>query len=234
MTGRNFAIVTGASEGIGKAIALSLLQHGYRVALVSRSQEKLDQFLAQAGDNAQHAWAYPADLTDPLEVGQLIAEVIQREGKIDVLVNNLGRGIRRELVDTTDAEWDFLAKVNLSSAFYVCRAVLPYMRKQKAGRIVNIASRAGRCGEGDFAAYSVMKHGLVGLTRALADSEAGYGIFVNAVCPGAVATERMLSSHPDGEDAQWSKPDDVAQTVLFLLSPAARMMNGQVIDLFKK
>lgn len=232
MDKKAFVLVTGASEGIGKAIALQLLKHGYRVGLVSRSQAKLDAALAEAGDLVNRTWHYAADLTDPSQVYALIKEALHVENKIDVLVNNVGQGIRRELVNTTDEEWDFLVNTNLSSAFYTSRAVLPSMRQQQKGTIINIASRAGRRGEGDFAAYSALKHGLVGLTRALADSEKEYGIRVNAVCPGLVATERLRSGNPNLDWTNAYSPTDVAEAVLFLLSPAARFMNGQTIDMF--
>ncbi len=234
MNDLSFALVTGASEGIGKAIALKLLQNNYRVGLVSRSQKKLEAALIEAGDLAENAWAFPADLTDSTQANLLIEETLRREGEIDVLINNVGKGLRRELIDTTDEEWDFQVKINLSSAFYTCRAALPYMREGQHGRIINIASRAGRRGEGIFAAYSAMKHGLVGLTRALADSEGKYGIQVNAVCPGLVATQRLLTEKPEIDFSNANSPGDVAEAVLFLLTPAARTMNGQVIDMFSK
>ena len=154
------------------------------------------------------------------------------KAKLTYWLITVGRGIRRELVNTTDEEWDFLVNTNLSSAFYTCRAVLPSMRQQHNGTIINIASRAGRRGEGDLAAYSALKHGLVGLTRALSDSERAYGIRVNAVCPGLVATERLRSGNPNLDWSNAYSPTDVAEAVLFLLSPAARFMNGQTIDMF--
>ena len=234
MKDQKFVLVTGASEGIGKAISLALLRNGYRVGMASRSQEKLDKALTEAGDLAQFAWVYSADLTESEQVNQLVDQAIQREGKIDALVNNVGRGVRGEIVDTTDEMWDFLVKLNLSSAFYACRAALPHMRKQQSGAIVNIASRAGRVGEGELGAYSALKHGMVGLTRALADSEAKFGIRANAVCPGLVATQRMLDTLPQLDYSSANVPEDVAEAVLFLLSPAAKTMNGQVMDLYKK
>jgi NAD(P)-dependent dehydrogenase (short-subunit alcohol dehydrogenase family) len=164
----------------------------------------------------------------------MVNEVIQREGQIDVLVNNAGKGIRRELIDTSDEEWDFLVKINLSSAFYVSRAVLPHMRKQNGGKIINIASRAGRVGEGELAAYSALKHAMVGLTKALANSEAKFGIQTNAICPGLIRTQGMLTALPNLDYSKSNSPEDVAEAVLFLLSPAARTMNGQCIDLFHR
>ena len=227
------ALVTGASEGIGKAIALLLLQEGYRVVLSSRNEEKLTLTLEAFGMLSQNAVIMPADLTVSSEVNRVVESVLSTEGRIDLLVNNLGRGLPGQVIDTTDEEWDFMVKTNLSSAFYLSRAVLPIMREQGKGLVINIASRAGRCGEGDFAAYSALKHGLVGLTRALADSEGKYGIRVNAVCPGPVSTERMKTLHPTADHQDWLSPEDVAGAVHFLVSQAAKNMNGQVIDLFE-
>ena len=234
MKDQKFVLVTGASEGIGKAISFVLMRNGYRVGMASRSQEKLDKALAEAGEQAQNIRVYSADVTESKQVNHLVDKVIQQEGKIDVLVNNVGQGVRRELIDTTDEEWDYLVKLNLSSAFYMCRAVLPHMRQEKSGKIINIASRAGRVGEGELAAYSALKHGLVGLTRALGDSEKEFGIRVNAVCPGLVGTQRMLDTLPHLDYASANAPEDVAEAVLFLLSPAAKTMNGQVIDMYQR
>ncbi len=228
------AIVTGASEGIGKSISLTLLENGYKVVLVSRNNMKLKQVVNQDTFSPESFWLYPADLTNSDQVNQLVKDVEYREGKIDILVNNLGQGIRRELIETTDDEWQHLVSINLTSAFNTCRAVLPNMRKKKQGLIINIASRSGRCGEGQFAAYCAMKHGLIGLTRALADSECEYGIRVNAISPGEVATEHMLEKYADSNSPDWNTPQEIAQAVLFLLSPTSAQMNGQSVDLFKR
>ncbi len=233
-TAGKVAIVTGSSEGIGKTISLTLLETGFRVVLVSRNIQKLEQAVHMHTRFSESFWLYPADLTDSEQVNQLVKEVELRESKIDVLVNNLGHGIRRELIDTTDGEWQSLVNINLTSSFYTCRAVLPGMRSRKSGHIINIASRAGRRGEGEFAAYCALKHGLIGLTRALADSENKFGVQVNAICPGAVATERMLEKNAKSSDADLIAPQEVARAVLFLLSPAAAHMNGQCLDLFSR
>lgn len=209
-----------------------MLCEGYRVVIVSRSQENLDAALAGAGDLAGNARTITADLTDSTQVNKVIDGVIRTESKIDVVINNLGRGLARELIETTDEEWHYLVDVNLSHVFYICRAVLPHMRARRGGPNINIASRAGRRGEGGFAAYSPFKHGVMGLTRALADSEHPFGVRVNAVYPGAVATRRMIELHPDEDPSRWHGPEDVASAVLYLLSPAARLMNGLVIDVF--
>lgn len=225
-------IVTGASEGTGKAIALALLEAGGRVVMVSRSGEKLQRAVAEFGEAGERAVIHPADMTDAEQVNQLADTVLDQFGKIDVLVNNLGGGLRRQVIETSDAEWQHLINLNLSSAFYACRAVLPAMRRQRSGQIINIASRAGRLGEGAFAAYSAAKHGLVGLTRALAESEAEYGIRVNAICPGPITTQRMRAQHPHADFSCWNTPEGVAEAVLFLLAPSAHAMRGRSLDLF--
>ena len=226
------AIVTGASEGIGKAITSSLLQANNKVIMLARDEAKLKLALCEMGSLAKNAWVLPVDLTFSRNVNMAIEMILQREGRIDCLVNNLGNGLQRTLIETTDQEWDHMVHVNLSSAFYACRAVIPVMRKVKHGWIVNISSRSGRRGEGQFAAYCAVKHGLVGLTRALADSESEFGIHVNAICPGPVATEKMIERHPMMDRSNWNTTLEVAQSVLFLLSPAAEHMNGQCVDLF--
>lgn len=227
------AIVTGASEGVGLAISEALLKAGYHVVLVSRNPEKLQAALDSLGRLSENARTFAADITSSEQVNRLVESVLTQEKQVDILVNNLGQGLRKQLVETSDADWEHLVAVNLTSAVYISRAVLPIMREQKSGKIINISSRAGRRGEGDFAAYSALKHGLVGLTHALADSEAPFGIKVNAVCPGPVSTPKMVERYPNLDVSGWSSPEDVAQTVLFLLSKTAETMNGQVIDLFK-
>ena len=230
--GFRVCVVTGASEGIGKAISHSLLVIGNSVVMASRSADKLQRALGEFGQYGQRACLVPADVTNNHQVKELVHVTVEKFGRIDVLVNNVGGGLRRELIDTDDVEWQRLVTLNLTSAFYTCRAVLPIMRRQRSGLIVNIASRAGRIGEGMFAAYCAVKHGLVGLTKALADSENKFGIRVNAVCPGPVATQRMIAQNPKFDHSNWITPQEVANAVLFLLTPSARTMQGQCLDLF--
>lgn len=224
-------IVTGASQGTGKAIARALLGAGARVVLVSRSAERLSAALQDLG-NPPQAVLITADVTRPDQVALLVGEVLEKFGRIDLLVNNVGGGLKKQLAETSDADWQDVLQLNLTSTFNCCRAVLPAMRRQGFGRIINIASRAGRVGEGDFAAYCAAKHGVVGLTRALADSEGPYGIRVNAICPGPIATEKMIARYPGADRSGWSTPQDVAETVLYLVSPAGKAMQGKLLDLF--
>lgn len=225
-------VVTGASEGIGKAVSFALLGAGNSVVMVSRSMDKLQRALDEFGQDGQSAFLVSADVTNAQQVENLVRIIVEKLQRIDVLVNNVGGGLRRELIETKNEEWQYLVALNLTSAFYACRAVLPIMRQQKSGLIVNIASRAGRIGEGAFAAYCSVKHGLIGLTKALADSEDKFGIRVNAVCPGPVATPKMITQNPEFDHSSWITPQEVASAVLFLLTPSARTMQGQCLDLF--
>lgn len=224
-------IVTGASQGTGKAIARVLVESGARVVLVARNEERLAAVCTEMGP-PETVRAYPADVACPEQVAGMVENVLQQYGRIDVLVNNVGSGLKKELVETSDEDWQDVLQVNLTSTFNCCRAVLPVMRQQGAGTIINIASKAGRGGEGDFAAYCAAKHGVVGLTRALADSEGQYGVRVNTICSGPIATEKMVSLYPDADHAAWSSPEDVARTVLYLLSSAGHAMQGKMVDLF--
>ena len=225
-------IVTGSTEGIGEAVVQSLSDKKSRLVLAARTEEKLDRQLKQVEKRACDAAAVPTDVTDPISVNRLVEKAVEYYGRIDILINNVGRGLRKPLIELTDDEWHDLVAVNLSSVVYCCRAVLPYMRKQKDGQIINIASRSGRVGEAEMVGYSAVKHGVVGLTKALAIEEAPNGVRVNAICPGPVATDRMEKMLPHIDKSGWLKPGDIADAVLFLIGLPGQSVQGQTIDLF--
>ena len=225
-------LLTGASEGIGKAIALRLAREGATLALVARRVTNLAEVQLQIRTENGKAEIFPADVTQPEQVEGLLNQVLGRFNRIDVLINNVGQGIRKPFIELTDEEWLYLVRVNLTSVVNCSKAVLPYMRQQGGGQIINIASKAGRIGEVDFVGYCAVKHGVVGLTRALALEEAPYHIRVNAVCPGPVSTPRMRKNLPNVDMSGWLSPEDVAETVMFTLSGAGSAMQGKTIDLF--
>ena len=181
------ALVTGASSGIGKEIALQLLQAGVDVALVSRSAsddlaEKLSYGLLA------DAKAYPLDLADLSLVAGKIGEIVADFGGIDILINSAGMGYVGEIIDTPLAEWQRTIDLNLTSVFQCIQAILPTMRSKKSGTIVNVASIAAKQAFPGWGAYSASKFALLGLTQALAAEERSNGIKVMAICPGSVDT----------------------------------------------
>jgi 3-oxoacyl-[acyl-carrier protein] reductase len=225
-------ILTGASEGIGRATALALVREGARLALAARTLAKLEKVAGEIVRLGAECLVVPADVTQPESVAALIDKTLQRFGRIDILVNSVGRGLRKPFVDTTDEEWQRLIAENLSSVFYPCRAVLPHMERQGSGLIINLASRSGRVGEAGLAAYSAVKHGVVGLTKALAAEMDPKGIRVNAICPGPVRTERMLGLLPNVDKSNWLLPEDVAAAVVFLATSPGHTMQGQMLDMY--
>ncbi|MEE8274200.1 MAG: SDR family NAD(P)-dependent oxidoreductase [Alphaproteobacteria bacterium] len=241
LAGRH-AVVTGAGRGIGAAIARRLAGHGARVTLMGRNAARLDDAAAALPG----ARAVPCDVTDEAAVGRAFADA----GATDILVNNAGTAISAPFARTTIEQFRAMLDVNLTGAFLCSRAVLPAMVEARGGRIVNVASTAGLRGYAYVAAYCAAKHGLVGLTRALALETAAQGITVNAVCPGYTDTDmlhgavaaisektgrseaetraELLKANPQGRFVQ---PDEVAAAVAWLCLPGSGSITGQAIAL---
>ena len=186
-------IVTGASRGIGLAIARALAERGARIALVSRSARDLESARATLANAAAHA-ALAADVTDAVAVAAMVAAAEQRLGPVFALVNNAGLGGAAAFLDADDAHWRRMIDVNLMSAVFCTRAVLPGMIQRREGRVVNIASTAALRGYRHVTAYSAAKHALLGLTRSLAREVERDGVIVRAVCPGYTETDMLSES----------------------------------------
>jgi NAD(P)-dependent dehydrogenase (short-subunit alcohol dehydrogenase family) len=225
-------IITGASEGIGRAIAFALAAQRARLVLAARTQSRLEAVGEELRAMGAEILAVPTDMTSSEQVDALVAKAVATFGRVDILINNVGRGLRKPFVETTNEDWQRLVLENLTVAVYGCRAVLPKMEEQGEGLIINIASRSGRVGEANLAAYSAVKHGILGLTKALADEEGGKGIHVNAICPGPVRTERMENILPHVDKSGWLLPEDIAAAVVFLAASPGRTMQGQSLDMF--
>jgi NAD(P)-dependent dehydrogenase (short-subunit alcohol dehydrogenase family) len=221
-------IVTGASRGIGRAIAVRMAAAGARVGLIATNGEKLAALAAELGGPARAAWAV-CDVAEPSQVNAAAASLRAALGPADILVNNAGIVHRAPAFSVDDATWRRVMAVNLDSVFFVTRAFADDL-VARCGRIINIASIAGRQGTPLLLSYCASKHGVVGLTRALAEELRSARVAVNAICPGSVDTDMLRVGHPGGTPNMTA--DDVARTAMFLAAEAPSALTGACIDVF--
>ena len=228
------AVVTGASRGIGRAIAVALARAGAAVAgcaLSGPSGSTGGGFLDDLGEAGKGSFLVTCDVRRSDEVTRFQQQVERQLGPADILVNNAGIVVREALVSLSEADWNDVLGANLTGTFLVTRAFLPAMLAAgRGGRIINIASIAGRQGTAMLSAYCAAKHGAVGLTRALAEEVRGSGIKVNAICPGSVDTDMLKIGMPGGVARMTA--EDVARTALFLAADAPDALTGACIDVF--
>jgi 3-oxoacyl-[acyl-carrier protein] reductase len=231
------ALVTGASRGIGRAIAVSLARCGAKVACVARSAEKLKETVDAISAAGGTAEAFECDVADAASVEQTIVTVLKKWEKLHILVNNAGITHDTLLARMSDEQWDEVLNTNLRGAFLFTRAVTRPMMSARYGRIINISSVSGLVGNAGQANYSASKAGLIGFTRSVARELASRNVTVNAVCPGFVETDMTAGL---GEAVQeevkkriparrLGQADDIAAAVLYLASPAASYVTGQVL-----
>jgi len=232
------AIVTGAGRGIGRAIALQLAGQGASVACWDMDPELAGETAALVSRSGPEGAAYQVDVTDPEAVQAAADAVLERCSRIDILVNNAGITRDNVLVRMTPEQWDQVLDVNLKGAYLCTRTVARSMMKQRRGRIVNVASVVGRMGNAGQANYCASKAGLIGLTKSVARELAARGITVNAVAPGAIATEMTRELSEKIKDAflqsiplaRFGEPEDVARVIAFLVSEDAGYITGQVVN----
>ncbi|PYM86107.1 MAG: beta-ketoacyl-ACP reductase [Candidatus Rokuibacteriota bacterium] len=240
---RRTAIVTGASRGIGRAIAQALADDGFEVAVnyLTRdleARELVDKIRAGGGA----ARAFRADVSRPEECARLVEGALAAFGRLDVLVNNAGISLTGvPIADLPAADWERMLRINLSGPFYLIKAVLPHMRQRRSGHIVNLSSNVTQRFPATYGAYTVSKVGVDALTRVLAKEEGPSGIRVNAIAPGPIATDMFAQAlavmGPERADAfvksiplgRTGQPEEIASAVRFLVSEAASYLTGQVV-----
>lgn len=213
------AVVTGASQGIGKAIALELARAGANVVLVARTQEKLEQVAAEINKaGAGSALVAPTDLTQEESIKNLVETVEQECGRLDILVNNAGQTLSRTLEETTCEDWDRVMATNARSAFLLCRESVRLLRQAQPGYIVNISSVVGVKGYPKQIAYTASKHAMRGMSIAMAEELREENIRVHVICPGGVLTEMVDSVRPDIKKDELILPEEIAELVRYLVT----------------
>jgi len=233
------AIVTGASQGIGRAVAIELAKVGAHVVVCSRRLPELEGVAEAVRAQGRRALAVPCDVGDAAQVDRAVARTIDTFGRIDLLVNNAGYRIRAPLEELPRAEWDAMVATNLTGVFLFCQAVGRVMIRQRGGKIVNVTSVAGRSGARGMAAYAAAKAGAAVLTQSLGAEWAKYGILVNAVAPGPVETEGVLEvwktpamiaqAARDVPLQRLGRPEEIAWAVVFVASDQANFMTGETL-----
>ena len=232
------AVVTGAGRGIGQAIALKLAAAGADVACVDLKLEFCAETVQKVEGLGRKAWPFAANVSDAASVEAAAEQILAATGKVDILVNNAGITKDGLLMRMSEADWDAVLDINLKGTFLFTKAFSRSLLKQRSGRIVNIASVVGLIGNAGQCNYGASKAGVIGFTKSAARELASRGITVNAIAPGFIETAMTAKLSPEAREAlskqiplgSLGQPDDVANGALFLASPAARYITGQVLS----
>jgi NAD(P)-dependent dehydrogenase (short-subunit alcohol dehydrogenase family) len=242
-------LITGATGGLGGAFARGFARHGYRVVITARDQEKLQALADALAQEGAETLTMGCDVTDRTQVKRLGAEITQRWGVVGILINNAGIARAVSFLDMSDAQWDETIDTNLTGVYNCCKVFLPAMIQAQWGRIINIASTTAKVGYRHVTAYTASKHGVLGLTRALALETARRGVTVNAICPGYVDDERTRENAramaektgqrvddiikmfaASAPQKRLVEPDEVAALALLMASEKLGGMTGQAVN----
>ncbi|MEP6696171.1 MAG: glucose 1-dehydrogenase [Pseudonocardiales bacterium] len=243
------AIITGSASGMGRAMALAFAREGATVVVADLNEEGADRVVAEIGAQGGKASAAKLNVADPEESKALVTDVVQRYGHLDILINNAGVGLIKEVWETTPEEWDRIFAVNVKGLFFMAQAAAEPMRAQRSGRIINLGSIAGRRGEALVAAYCASKAAVININQSLALALAPYGVTVNAMAPGVVDTPYWkevdkqfgaITGKAEGETfrdvakdiplGRTSVPEDVVPLALFLAGPGADYITAQTYN----
>jgi 3-oxoacyl-[acyl-carrier protein] reductase len=234
------AVVTGAARGIGFATAERLSSEGATVVLADIDETTLVVAAGAFEAQGKSAYAVKCDVSCRREVEEMVGQTEDKYGRVDILINNAGIGGRAAPIEeVTDEDWENMMAINLKSAFLCCQAVIPGMKTRRYGRVVNVASIAGKEGNANMIPYSTAKAGMIGLTKALAKEVAGHGVYVNAISPAVIDTpileqltreqvERLLRQIPLGRPG---RVEEVAALICWLASDEATFTTGQCVDI---
>ena len=232
------ALVTGAAQGIGKAVALLLARNGADIVVSDINLEKAEETAKEVQPLGRKALAVKVDVAKLDDVEKMVEAILAQFGKVDILVNNAGIARDKLILRMTEEDWDAVLNINLKGTFNCTKAVVRHMSKQRSGKIVNIASVVGEMGNAGQGNYAASKAGVIGFTKTIAREFAQRGINVNAIAPGYIETP-MTDALPEKAKEELKrlipmdrlgKPEDVAEAVLFLVSESANYITGQVLN----
>jgi 2-hydroxycyclohexanecarboxyl-CoA dehydrogenase len=238
------ALVCGGGGGIGRAVALALARAGAKIAVADIAKENAEKVKFEVQSLGVRAMACPVDLTKKAEVDRMVGEIVERFGQIDILVNCQGWDRLEPFVESSEETWEKLLAINFKSVLYTARAVLPNMISHSFGKIVNIASDAGRVGSSWEAVYAGAKGAVIAFSKTIAREVARYKINVNVVCPGLTETPLLQAVRSQSEQTariidavtkatpfrRPAQPEEIAEAVLFLTSPQANFITGQTLS----
>ncbi|WP_204798901.1 SDR family NAD(P)-dependent oxidoreductase [Paenibacillus sacheonensis] len=234
------AVITGGAGGLGFIMAQTLAGAGAAVALTSRTLARAEEAaVGLRNETGAEAFALEADIASASGAAAMVDAVMERFGRIDILINNAGMNIRKPIEEYDEASWDLVMNANLKSPYLCARAVTPIMKEQKHGRIINIASMLGSVGLPERSAYCASKGGVIQLTKVLALELAPWNVTVNALCPGPIATElnTVVMTNPEANRffvdqialGRWGRPEEIAGPILYLASEASSFMTGAAL-----